>query len=103
MEYMEDEGRKGSALVIRASPLLSRYRPEIDRAVRHLEKWKDKNDITSPYGSAFSVFNEYFSWALWSLYAQDNLPVDVFGKTVADSKANMKRRGFPCSRNSTVK
>lgn len=56
------------------NPISDRYLDEIRSAMDDLKKWS-ANDR---YPSAYSVFNEYMTWAVFTLYAFDHLSEEDF-------------------------
>jgi hypothetical protein len=46
----------------------------INKVFADRNKWTKEGNGTSSYESAYDVFNEYMTWALFSLYCLDNFP-----------------------------
>jgi len=44
---------------------------KINNSFSNREKWA-KGDVTSAYGNQFKIFNEYMTFAVYSLYINDN-------------------------------
>jgi hypothetical protein len=59
------------------NPVSDIYQAEIDKALGNLSKWATK-DATSNYGNAYSVFNEYMTWGVFTLYAKENFSNEDF-------------------------
>lgn len=76
------------------NPVSDKYLREINNIINRPE-WADTSEIGGAYNSSYSVFNEYMTWAVFSLYCMDNYP----GKQVDEFVNNMERqmvksRGF---------
>ena len=75
------------------NPTTSKYRKEVDSLLANLEIWATK-DALANYGSAYAVFNEYMTHALFCLYVQDSYPGEVAGFVIQEREALMDKRGF---------
>jgi hypothetical protein len=53
------------------NPVSEIYMERINKSFSNREKWA-KGEVTSMYNSPFAVFNEYMTWAVFSLYVKDN-------------------------------
>lgn len=65
------------------NPLSNEYVEAIDQAMSVRETWVAEGPGTKAYGSPYAVFNEYMTWALFSLYCYDLFPSDDADKSVA--------------------
>lgn len=76
------------------NPLSDKYPKEINSVFENRDKWTSGND-TKNYGNAYSVFNEYMTWAVFTLYAYDTYNQEDF-KIINDrTELQMtKWRGF---------
>lgn len=55
------------------NPVSDKYREQITRVLQDRAKWVDANSQgTSMYDSPYAVFNEYMTFAVYSLYCMDN-------------------------------
>jgi hypothetical protein len=59
------------------NPVSDIYKKEIDKALENLSKWATK-DATSNYGNSYSIFNEYMTWGVFTLYAKENFTKEDF-------------------------
>lgn len=76
------------------NPVSDKYLPEISSAFINLDKWADKN-VTRYYPNAYSIFNEYMTWAVFTLYAYDTYPPEVFAAVNTRTETQMEKwRGF---------
>jgi hypothetical protein len=53
------------------NPVSDKFLNEINQVISNREKWA-KGDATSMYNSPYMVFNEYMTFAVYSLYVNDN-------------------------------
>lgn len=49
-----------------------KYKEQIEKVFKDLYFWKDRSFSSSAYKTPYNVFNEYMTWALFSLYSLDN-------------------------------
>lgn len=56
------------------NPISDKYEDAINKAFANREKWMNEKADGSAYTSPMSVFNEYMTWGLFSLYCFDNYP-----------------------------
>jgi hypothetical protein len=56
------------------NPLSDKKIDIINKVFADRNKWTKESKATSAYESAYSVFNEYMTWGLFSLYCLDNFP-----------------------------
>lgn len=56
------------------NPISDKKIEEINKVFADRNKWTKEGNLTSGYPSAYSVFNEYMTWGLFSLYCLDNFP-----------------------------
>ena len=75
------------------NPTTSQYRKEVDSLLANLENWATK-DALANYGSAYAVFNEYMTHALFCLYVQESYSEEIANFVIQDREALMDRRGF---------
>jgi hypothetical protein len=52
------------------NPISDKFKNEIDDIFKNPTKWTSGKDSKN-YGDAYSVFNEYMTWAVFSLYASE--------------------------------
>ncbi|MEM6523673.1 MAG: DUF4932 domain-containing protein [Bacteroidota bacterium] len=74
------------------NPVSNASKKEIREALEPLECWNQNNPT---YNSPISTFNEYMTWAVFSLYLREKYDNEVFEK-VNESQARfmVERRGF---------
>jgi hypothetical protein len=53
------------------NPVSDKFIQRINQAFSNRERWA-KGEVTSPYKNPYMVFNEYMTWAVYSLYLHDN-------------------------------
>lgn len=75
------------------NPISDKYREEINSAFSNLQIWADENAIKN-YNSRYAVFNEYLTWALFSLYSKDNYSEESFKILNNVIEDRMVSRGF---------
>ncbi|MCO7355892.1 DUF4932 domain-containing protein [Riemerella anatipestifer] len=59
------------------NPVSDRHLEKIKYSFSNLEKWA-MSDVLTTYNSAYKVFNEYMTFAVYSLYILDNYKEDEF-------------------------
>lgn len=78
------------------NPISSKYIEDINRIFADRSYWTNESNVgTNAYSTPYKVFNEYMTWALFSLYAIDNFEendVQVF--LISMEKQMVKERGF---------
>jgi hypothetical protein len=68
------------------------YLDRIDLAMRDFRKWNTQRG----YGNPAQTFNEYMTWATYTLFAKDYYDADVFAEANAYTVDQMEgQRGFP--------
>lgn len=73
------------------NPVTDRFRREVDRVFGDWRAWNTGDGYASPY----LTFNEYMTWAVFTLYAADAYDDDTFREVVERSERLMEgRRGF---------
>ena len=65
------------------NPVTDKYRGQINKIFKNRSKWTSGKDAVH-YGNAYSIFNEYMTWAVFTLYALDTYDEGDF-KTVNES------------------
>lgn len=76
------------------NPVSDKKIEQINKAFSNRKKWVNDElgkDSTKIYKNAYMVFNEYMTWAVYSLYAYDNYPraeVDKVIKRMEDQMVN---------------
>lgn len=72
------------------------YKDNINYIFRDRKKWKGSNgEIDSAYPNGLSVFNEYMTWAVFTLYCYDNYSHTDFDRAILYVENYMEqRRGF---------
>lgn len=73
------------------NPVTARY----ERTIRQHFNYKTWNNSTTEYQSAVLTFNEYLTWAVYSLYLHDTYPPAEREAVIADVERVMLWRGFP--------
>ena len=74
------------------NPVTDEHLKAIDRAMRPLEAW---NEGAGSYGSPALTFNEYFTWAIFGLYAETRYEPSLAAAAWDRTRAMMDWRGFP--------
>ena len=73
------------------NPTTDKY-PEINNLLDPLDCW---NAGKQGYGVSYATFNEYMTWAVFSLYLKDNFDDETFKKrNKADAGVMARGRGF---------
>jgi len=63
------------------NPVTDKYQKEIEAAMPDWKKWNNtKEGNKGYYESTYLTFNEYMTWAVFTLYAYDSYPVADFEK-----------------------
>ncbi len=60
------------------NPVSDRYKKAISNAMSNLNVWKKENAINKLYDDAYSVFNEYMTWAVFDIYVSEKYPEHIF-------------------------
>lgn len=77
------------------NPVSDRHVREIEQALADLPQWATEA-ARSGYHNAYAVFNEYMTFGVFLLYAQDKLPAKDFKALRTSVVRRMERgRGFP--------
>lgn len=71
------------------NPVSDKYAEIINKAFSNREKWMHENADKSAYTSPLSVFNEYMTWGLFSLYCLDNYPEEDARKFISTMEDQM--------------
>ncbi|WP_082893805.1 DUF4932 domain-containing protein [Rufibacter ruber] len=58
------------------NPMSDTYIRQINEVFSDREKWAAEGNGTSAYGSPYTVFNEYMTWAVYSLYCLDTFSAE---------------------------
>ena len=77
------------------NPISHKYKKQIKQIFKDRSKWTDTNKGTDWYGSPELIFNEYMTWAVFTLYALDTFNEDDFN--TINTKTTMQMvdlRGF---------
>ncbi len=76
------------------NPVSNKYLDEINTSFSNREKWA-KGDITSTYNNPYMVFNEYMTFAVYSLYVFDNYSKEDLSEYLPMLEVQMTEyRGF---------
>lgn len=75
------------------NPTTSKHMEEVKRILADLSFWANEEALAN-YGSAYAVFNEYMTHALYCLYVQESYPPEVADFVIQNREALMDRRGF---------
>ncbi len=74
------------------NPISDKYRTKIEEAIPDYRQW---NHQKNGYRSSMSTFNEYMTWAIFSLYALENYQPEQIEKILSVQEAFMvERRKF---------
>lgn len=73
------------------NPTSDRFRADIARSFADVARW---NTDTVAYGTPYGTFNEYMTWAVFSLYLRDRFPADIAARGIDAVEKQMHRRGF---------
>jgi len=79
------------------NPISDKFLDKINTAFKDREKWSDDTVIgASIYNSPYMVFNEYMTWAVYSLYVHDYFYEELFNKYLSKylEPRMVKLRGF---------
>lgn len=76
------------------NPTSDKFIKEIDTAFDDRAIWANDSAGASPYGSPLAVFNEYMTFALFSLYCIDTFPSKDVEFYIPIMERMMKNRGF---------
>ncbi len=77
------------------NPISDLYKGSIRRALRHRSIWAN-GGFSEGYSSAYAVFNEYMTWAVFLLYAHDHFDAARFAEVRKHLTSFMVNdRGFP--------
>lgn len=78
------------------NPVSDTFVNEINQSFAKREIWAKKGTFADDYGSIYSVFNEYMTWAVFTLYAEERLGKADFDYVNERTEALMENyRGFP--------
>lgn len=78
------------------NPVSDTFTKEIDEAFKQREKWAKPGSFTDSYNNAYQVFNEYMTWAVFTLYAEERLNKADFDNVNERTESQMESyRGFP--------
>lgn len=76
------------------NPISDKYSKKINEVFSDREKWT-KGEITDAYDNAYMVFNEYMTYAVYSLYLIDEYPEEEVAEFLPKMESQMEnRRGF---------
>ncbi len=76
------------------NPITDKYRDEINKIFNNRAKWASGNAAKS-YGSPYSVFNEYMTYAVFCLYIFDTFEASDFRQIMVRTEQQMvNNRGF---------
>lgn len=67
-----------------------KYRSAIDKAMSCSRFWNQSGNYASPY----EAFNEYMTWAVFTLWARDQFPAEQFEDIASINRYDMIARGF---------
>jgi hypothetical protein len=74
------------------NPTTDRYSNEVERVMRKIECW---NTRVQGYNSFYETFNEYMTWAIFTLYLEQNFDAALVEKrNDAEAAFMVSRRGF---------
>lgn len=76
------------------NPISDKYLKRINEVFTHRETWA-KGDVTNSYDNPYAVFNEYMTFAVYSLYLLDNYKKNEVMSFLPKMENQMEfRRGF---------
>lgn len=76
------------------NPTTARHIGQIETAMHDLKEWKTEK-VSGGYNSYSLTFNEYMTWAVYTLYAYDTYAPDVFERAIESQvKFMVTNRGF---------
>ncbi|WP_306350495.1 DUF4932 domain-containing protein [Flavobacterium sp. '19STA2R22 D10 B1'] len=77
------------------NPVSDKYLSEIDKAFANRDTWTKAKSGADNYSTPYLIFNEYMTWAVFTLYTSDNFNADDF-KIINENveKRMIERRGF---------
>jgi hypothetical protein len=76
------------------NPISDKFLDRINKSFSNREKWA-KGEVTSMYNNPYAVFNEYMTWAVYSMYVNDNyLQKDLEEYLPKVEKQMEDRRGY---------
>jgi hypothetical protein len=76
------------------NPVSYKFLERINKSFSNREKWA-KGEVTSMYKNQYDVFNEYMTFAVYSLYVQDNYLKDDFIEYLSKVENQMEEsRGY---------
>jgi hypothetical protein len=76
------------------NPVSYKFLERINKSFSNREKWA-KGEVTSMYKNQYDVFNEYMTFAIYSLYVQDNYLKDDFIEYLSKVENQMEEsRGY---------
>ncbi len=77
------------------NPVADKYEKDIQIAMKDKAKWAKGVDDSSAYADAMSTFQEYMTWAVFSLYCLDKFRDDDVNTYISRMERQMERsRGF---------
>ena len=75
------------------NPTTSKHQATVDSLLADLTFWATEEALAN-YESAYEVFNEYMTHAVFCLYVQERYPAEVADFVIQERKALMDKRGF---------
>lgn len=73
-------------------PLNKKYKKEIKAAIKNPSAWKKGAQADA---NVYEIFNEYMTWALFSIFAGDNYSESTYSKIVSEaSQIMVSHRGY---------
>lgn len=77
------------------NPVSEKYLAQIDEVFADRAKWVNEVQGTSAYSSPYNVFNEYMTWAVYSLYCLDKFSAEDNASFIPTMEWQMENsRGF---------
>jgi bisphosphoglycerate-dependent phosphoglycerate mutase len=78
------------------NPISDRYKEQINKYLKKRDNWAKADTQANMYQTPYKVFNEYMTWAMFSLYCHDKFPEKDVSAFIAKMEHQMEqRRGFP--------
>jgi hypothetical protein len=77
------------------NPATDLYAEEVEQAMPDITLWNTDATLQTTYSTSYATFNEYMTWAVYSLYITETFPADAQEDPIQFKEAIMvDRRGF---------
>lgn len=74
--------------------ITNKYSAEMKTAIGDWKKWNNPSGNSATYDTPYLTFNEYMTWGVFSIYAQETCNKADFEVINAEVEAIMRNRGF---------